>query len=414
MPKRLKSLKSANPERLILVRYGEIALKSEPVRRQYEKRLKENIRAGLKDANIKKFKITRTRGRLFVQVPARSINKACKVLERTFGIVSFSPCWHLHTAEIKAIQKFMKKNYAKCIPRRRTFAVRARRSGSQRERYTSMQLAKLVGDVVNRKVNLSEPDVKIFVEVRDSNTYIYIEVFKGLGGMPVGTAGKVACLLSGGIDSAVAAWLMMKRGCVVHYVHFHTFRRNKLAIDSKISELIRLLSKHQSRAKVHFIPAGPFQLLTSDVPPKYELIIFRRFMLRTAEHLARQEGAKAIVTGDNLAQVASQTLDNLHATESSTSLPIFRPLLTYDKQEIIDLAKKIGTYPISIKPYKDCCSIIARHPSTKANVEIVEKIEKEIDMEELTSMTLGMAKTVEFKREKEKSKSVKKKVKKKI
>ncbi len=393
MSKGKKSEKTA--ERLILVRYGEIALKSEPVRRQHEKILKENIRAGLKGAKIKDFEITKTRGRFFVKVAAKSMEKTFKVLENIFGIVSFSPCWHLRTSEIKKIQIFIKTNYAKWVPRKQSFAVRARRSEKQKESYTSMQLAKLIGDVVNRKVNLSKPDVEIFVEVRGDDTYIYTKVLKGLGGMPVGTAGKVVCLMSGGIDSAVAAWLVMKRGCVVHYVHFHTFRKNERAIKSKISELIKLLSKHQARTKVHFVPAGPFQLLTSNVPPKYELILFRRFILRIAEHFAKQDNAKAIVTGDNLAQVASQTLDNLYAMESSTILPIFRPLLAYDKQEIINLAEKIGTYTISIKPYKDCCSIVAKHPSTKANIDIVKKLEEEIDMKELVDMTLGMTETIE-------------------
>jgi thiamine biosynthesis protein ThiI len=396
-------------KKVILVRYGEIALKSDPVRRQHEKRLKENIKAGFRDANIKDTLIDRKRGRFFIHIPVKKFNTAFKVLKNTFGIVSFSPSWHLKTAEVKEIQKFVKKNYTKWIPRGKTFAVRARRSGSQSEKYTSMQLAKLVGDVVNRKVNLSKPDVTIFAEVRDNESYVYTEVIRGLGGMPVGTAGKVVCLLSGGIDSPVAAWLMMKRGCVIHYIHFHTFRRNKVAVESKVGELIKMLSKHSTSAKAQFVPAGSFQLLASGAPSKYDLIVFRRFMLRMAERLAKDIGAKAIVTGDNLAQVASQTLDNLYAMESSTSLPIFRPLLAYDKQEIIDLGKKIGTYKLSIKPYKDCCSIVARNPSTKADPEIIEGIEKDIDIKKIIKMSLEMSEVVDFKKaEKDKTKNKRK------
>ncbi len=380
-------------DKVILVRYGEIWLKSDPVKRVHTKRLKANISGGLKRAGIKRFQIARTRDRLIIRLPKSKIRKASDVIRNTFGIVSFSVCEHLETSEVKEIQRFVKNNYRAWVPARKKFAVRCKRSGSHK--YTSMQMAKLVGDVVDRKVDLSEPDVEIFVEVRGNDTYFYTDIQKGLGGMPVGTAGKVVCLLSGGIDSPVAAWLMMKRGCVVNYIHFHPFRDNQQAAKSKVSELVRLLSNHQPKMTLYIVPASPFQLYAY-VPPKLQLVIFRRFMMRVAERIAKKERAKGIVTGDNLAQVASQTLDNLNATESSTNMPIFRPLLTYDKQEIVDMGKKIGTYPISVKPYKDCCSIVAKKPSTRADIRTVEKVEKEIDVEKLVDMAMDMSESVEI------------------
>jgi len=391
MPKRI----AKKSEKIILVRYGEIFLKSDPVRRRYTKRLQENIKHSFKVNGIKKFETQRKRGRIFITVPKSKMKKATDILANTFGVVSFSMCDRIDSSTVKDIQSFAKKNYKEWIPRGKTFGVRGKRSGTQKEKYTSQQLAKKVGDVINRKVNLSKPDVEVFVEVRGDSTYFYTEVMHGLGGMPVGTAGRVVCLLSGGIDSPVAAWMMMKRGCIVDFVHLHPFKDNKQAKKSKIKDIVKILGKHLYKPRVYFVPIAPFDLLV-DVDPRYNLIVFRRYMMRLAEKIAEKNNAKGIITGDSLAQVASQTLENLRTVETSVQLPIFRPLIGLDKQEIVEMAETIGTYKLSIKPYRDCCSIVAKKPATKSKVEDVEEMEKNIDMDQLIKMSLDMMEVVEY------------------
>jgi thiamine biosynthesis protein ThiI len=378
-------------KKTILVRYGEIALKSEPVRRQYEKRLKDNIKAGLKVAKIKDARIERTRGRLFIHVPVKKTEPAFKILERTFGVVSFSPAWHLESAEPKKIQAFVKKNYKDWVPRGKTFAVRARRSGSQREKYTSMRLAKMVGDVVNRKVNLGKPDVTIFVEVRDNESYIYTEVLSGPGGLPVSTAGKVVVLLSGGIDSAAAAWLMMKRGCqvVALYADNYPYVRSKTKDVRRTKEIVKVL---QNWSAGWNIPLCSFdhganlkrflETKRKDVPKKFVCLLCKRMMYRVANGLAHEWDAKAVVTGETLGEVASQTLDNLRVLDEASELPVFRPLIGNDKQENVDLAKKIGTYSVSISAGGKC-GAVPDAPRTRGKIEELKIIESKLPMEKL-------------------------------
>lgn len=366
---------------VILVRYGEIALKSEPVRREYEKKLKDNIKAGLRDARVKDTRIERKRGRIFIHVPAKKMQSAFNVLERTFGVVSFSPAWHLESADTKHIQAFVKKSYRGWIPRGKTFAVRARRSGTQKEKYTSMQLAKLVGDVVNRKVDLSEPGVTIFVEVRDNDSYIYTEVLRGPGGLPVGTSGKVVVLLSGGIDSPVAAWLMMKRGCqtVALYADNGPYLGSKVKSMKRTKDVLKVL---QSWSPGWKIPAYSFNhgsnleafLGSKKVPKKFICLLCKRMMYRVANELANEQDAKAVLTGETLGEVASQTLDNLRVLDEASALPVFRPLIGNDKQENVDLAKRIGTYNVSISA-SDKCGAVPDAPRTRGKIEEVKEIE---------------------------------------
>lgn len=380
MPKR--------PNKLILVRYGEIALKSEPVRRIYEKRLKDNIKAGLKNVGIKN-KMSRTRGRMFIKVPTRKMDKAAKVLERMFGIVSFSVVEHLETSKIKDVQRFVRENYAKWIPRRQTFAVRARRTGSQREKYTSMQLAKKIGDIVNRKVDLTKPDVKIFVEVRGNDTYVYTEIVKGPGGLPVGTAGNVICLLSGGIDSPVAAWMMMKRGCrvIALYADNWPYVGDRKKSMTRTKDVLKVL---QGWSAGWNIPVYSFDhgknlkrfLESKAVPKRFVCLLCKRMMYRTANELAAQWDAKVVVTGETLGEVASQTLDNLVVLDEASGLPVFRPLIGNDKQENVDLAKRIGTYEESIS-VKGKCGAVPDAPRTRGKISELKGIESKLPMKKL-------------------------------
>jgi thiamine biosynthesis protein ThiI len=382
----------------VVTHYSEIALKGKN-RPFFEKKLVENIRKALKDESIGE--IRRTWGRIIVDLNAKSdVAKINSSLAKVFGIEWFAPAY-VTSQEVDSISRTVLEKSKNLIKEDTTIKVFVKRSDKEFP-LTSMELSREIGARLVKeyglKASMRNPTLKVFVEIADGKSYVFFQKIRGLGGLPVGVTGKVLCLLSGGIDSAVAAWLVMKRGCSADFLHFHPFRKNEEAINSKISELIRVLTQYSFKSRAHFIPATPFQFFTLNVPPRYDLVVFRRFMLRVAERIAKREGLKAIVTGDSLGQVASQTLENLSAIEDSTSLPIFRPLLTYDKKEIIDIARKIGTYAISIKPYKDCCSMIARHPATRAKAETVKKFEEKIAMEKLIEESLNLAETVEFQR----------------
>jgi len=375
-------------ENEILVRYGEIFLKSEMVRKMYEKKLVERIKSLLKKAGIK-FEIYKKRGRIFVKT--EKIVKASELLRKVFGIVSFSPCIHLNTSKKEEIIKFFKKNYNKFVKPGKTFALEVRRIG--KHDYSSQQLANEIGKVIRRKVNLSKPDVKIFIEVRENDTYIYTKKVKCLGGMPVSSSEKVLSLISGGIDSPVASWLAMKRGCKVVFIHFHSFPLVSKKSIEKTKELIKVLNEYQGKSKLYLIPFSEIQTrIKSLAPAKQRIVLYRRAMLKIAEEIAKKENAKALVTGESLAQVSSQTLDNILAIEEATSLPVLRPLIGMDKLEIIELAKKIKTYEISIRPQEDCCTLfVPKHPTTKAKLETIKKIEKKLKLEKLLEKAVKKA-----------------------
>ena len=366
-------------ERCILIRYGEIFLKSEPVFKLHLDRLIQNIRSAFK-ANSLDCKVEKERGRIFLTTS--DISKACEILKTVFGIFYFSPCFVLDTIEVKKIKKFIADNYKSWIKPPQTFAVRVRKSVDSK--YTSQELEKLIGSVVNRKVNLKNQDVEIGIEIR-KKTYIFTDKIKGLGGMPVSTSGKVISLISGGIDSPVASFLMMKRGCHVVFIHFHSFPIVSKASIYKTKELIKILDKYQVSSKVYLVPFGEIQMyLKSHVEPRNLIVLYRRFMFKIAEMIAKKERVKALITGENLAQVSSQTLDNLCVIEEVSSLPVLRPLIGMDKSEIIDMAKKIGTYDNSIKPQEDCCTLfVPKHPSAKTNLKEIKKIEKKIPVNKL-------------------------------
>jgi thiamine biosynthesis protein ThiI len=364
----------------VLVRYGEIFLKSEPVKRIYEKILVKNIKLALKRDGIK-FSVRRERGRIFIE--SEDIEKVCNSLQNVIGIVSISPCYHLKTSKLEEIKNFVKENYENWIKPKQTFAIRARRIGNQN--YTSKELEEKVGSVVKRKVKLKEPDITIFIEVRRNDTYIYTKVIKCIGGMPIGTSGKVAVLLSGGIDSPVSSFLAMKRGCRVIFIHFHSFPLVSKRSIEKAIEIVKVLNKYQFKSILYLVPFHEIQMkIKTNITPKYRIILYRRFMFKIAELIAKAENAKALVTGESLAQVSSQTLENIATIEEATDMTILRPLIGMDKEEIIQLAKKIGTYEISIKPQEDCCTLfVPKHPATKSSIEKIKKLEKKFNVRQM-------------------------------
>lgn len=357
----------------IIVKYSEIFLKSCPVYRRFETILINNIRIGFKESSINA-KVSKERGRIYIET--KQVKKASEILKRVFGIVSFSPCYHLKTSNIKKIQDFIKKNYKKWIKENEKFAVRSKRIG--KHEYNSQELAKLIGDVVDRKVDLKNPDVEIFAEVRNNDCYIYTEKIDGPGGLPLGTAGKVVCLLSGGIDSAVAAWMLMKRGCKLVIIHADITKKEKKAFKQIIKKL--KMWHMGSDIKVYTYNQREILKVFNESFYRHTCILCKRMMYRAANRLARKLKIKAIVTGESLAQVASQTLDNLMVLDQASELPVFRPLIGMDKIEIINIAKKLGTYEISSK-HKENCWAWPTRPKTKSRLDNILKFEKQVEKE---------------------------------
>ncbi len=245
----------------------------------------------------------------------------------------------------------------------------------------------------------AQPTIKgfksqIYISVKKDAAFIYSEKKKGAGGLPVGTSGRCVVLLSGGIDSPVAAWYAMKRGLIPIYVHVHGFPSNSEAESSKIPRLIKILSGYYPGNRAYYVPSHIFQM-SAMKSGRYELIMMKGFMLRLAQKIAKKEGAGAIVTGESLGQVASQTLPNIAAEESSISIPVLRPLIGFDKSEITGIARSIGTYEESILPYKDVCSINAKSPITNSDIRIFKRIAKEIRLDDAVKRSLKAASVVQ-------------------
>lgn len=264
-----------------------------------------------------------------------------------------------------------------------SFKINSRRSNKQFP-YSSQQINEIIGAEVvkhfSKKVDLTKPDLEIFIEVTETEVFVYTEKNKGVCGLPIGSSGTVICSLSGGIDSPVSAYYLMTRGCKVVFVHILSGNLQVNSLKSKIFKICETLSKFQNSAKLYVVPFSEIQKqIITFVPADYRMIVYRRYMLKIMCEIAKKENAKAIVTGDSVGQVASQTLDNLACIYDASTLPIFSPLIGLNKEEIISVAKKIGTYELSILPYPDCCSfMVDKHPQTKAKLKDVLLFEKNI------------------------------------
>ena len=259
---------------------------------------------------------------------------------------------------------------------------------------TSPQIEREVGGRIkearNWRVNLDRPALTIQVEALTSEAFYSFGKERGAGGLPVGASGRVACLLSGGIDSPVAAWRMMRRGCRVLFVHFHSYPILSRASQEKARELARLLTRYQFDSRLFLVPFGDIQQrVVLAVQPPLRVVIYRRLMLRIAERIARENRAQALVTGEVVGQVASQTLENLSTIGSVATLPVLRPLIGMDKEEIIAEAQRLGTYPISIIPDQDCCTLFTpRHPATKARRSEIEAAEAALPIDEMIEQAM--------------------------
>ncbi len=369
--------------RLFVCHYHEIALKRGN-RAFFENHLRRNIQNALKGLSFKS--VQRISGRLIVELhPDSPVDEIGQRLRKVFGIVYCSPAWVSSPQEEK-----LKSDLWTLVCERQfeTFKIQARRS-SKDFPLNSQQLNERLGAFIleksGKKVQLDDPDLTCHVDLVERNALLYFEKLRGAGGLPVSTAGKTIVLLSGGIDSPVAAYKIMKRGCRAVFVHFHSFPHTTPESQEKVRRIVSILSRYQVRSTLYLIPFAECQRqIVALTPPETRVILYRRLMVRLAESVAAREKAQALVTGDSIGQVASQTLENLHAVSQAASLPILRPLVGDDKEEIIAIAQKIGTFEISILPEQDCCSLfVPRHPETRANLAGLERVEQALDLNEM-------------------------------
>ena len=373
----------------IIAHYQEIVLKGKN-RHIFVKKLIENIKYATAGLGVKH--IRHKDGRIILDLSAGARESIISDrLTKTFGIANL-----VLTHRISNDVNVFKDEILQHVKGREfnSFRVSTKR-GYKGYPLTSMDIDRIVGahikEATGAKVNLTNPELNIFIQILSGETYFYVDKIQGPGGLPVGTGGTVVCLLSGGIDSPVAAYRIMRRGCPVVFVHFHSYPYLSKTSQEKVQDLTEILNQYQQPVKTYMLSFGDIQKeIVLSVPAKYRVVIYRRMMLRIAERIAGETGALALITGDSLGQVASQTLENITTTENAVTLPVLRPLIGMDKGEIIDQAKRIGTYEISIIPDQDCCQLfIPRNPAVRTIIREIERVEKKLDVERLISMALN-------------------------
>lgn len=392
-----------------LIKYAEIAIKGKN-RYLFEDALVHQITRALQKVDGK-FHVYKTQGRIHVEALSEyDYEETVDALTKVFGITAICPVVVLEDEGFEELCKqtidYLKEVYPKKVAGAEgsfTFKVNARRA---RKNYplASMEINAAVGEAVLNaysamKVDVHEPELMINIEIREK-IYLYSQSIKGAGGMPVGTGGKAMALLSGGIDSPVAAYMISKRGVTIEAVYFHAPPYTSERAKQKVVDLAELVSRYAGSIRLHVVNFTDIQMMIYDKCPHDELtIIMRRYMMRIAEAIAKESGCLSLVTGESIGQVASQTMQSLYVTNEVCELPVFRPLIGFDKQEIVEIAEKIDTYDTSILPFEDCCTIwVAKHPVTKPNLGIIKKHEKNLEgeVEELVKTALESREIIEL------------------
>ena len=380
----------------IVVHYQEIALKGKN-RPWFIARLVNNIRHATSDLDIRA--VRPLVGRLEIALgPSATYEQVRERLVRVFGIANFSKAARA-PLDVEAIAAAVLGDLGDLQPR--SFRVTVKRA-DKRFPMKSPEVEREVGGRIKLakgwRVDLDEPELTISVEMLTSEAFYTFAKERGPGGLPTGVSGKVTCLLSGGIDSPVAAWRMMKRGCSAILVHFHSYPFLSRASQEKVRELAQLLTTYQQRSRLFMVAFGEIQrqvVLTAPAPLR--IVIYRRLMMRIAERIALENGARALVTGEAIGQVASQTLENMSLIASVTDLPILRPLVGMDKEEIVEQAGRLGSYEISIVPDQDCCQLFTpKHPATRATRAAVEEAESRLPIEEMVNRAVEQAEVESF------------------
>ena len=390
-----------NDYRQFLIKYGEIGIKGKN-RYIFENALMEQIRFALEPVDGE-FEVTKESGRVYVEVTSEEFDyeETVSALQRVFGIVYICPVMVVESTEWADLEEAVGRHVAEQYAGQKfTFKMMARR-GNKNYPITSPEICARMGEyLLNRfpeqlTVDVHHPQKMITVEVRTKG-YVYSEEIKGLGGMPIGTAGKAMLLLSGGIDSPVAGWMIAKRGVRLEATYFHAPPYTSERAKKKVVDLARLVARYTGPIRLNVVNFTEIQLYIYEQCPHEELtIIMRRYMMRIAEELAKKSGCLGLVTGESIGQVASQTMQSLAATNAVCELPVYRPLIAFDKQDIVEISEKIGTYETSIQPFEDCCTIfVAKHPVTKPDLSIIEKSERKLE-EKIDEMVRTALETIE-------------------
>ena len=384
-----------------LIKYGEIGIKGKN-RYLFEDALVKQIRHALKEVEGEFF-VHKEQGRIYVDcLSAFDFEETVEGLQRVFGIVGICPVVKIDDEGFDSLASDVIDYVSQVHPgNNQSFKVNARRA---RKNYpmTSMEVNCDLGERIleafdGMKVDVHKPEILLNVEIREK-IYIYSKIIPGPGGMPVGTNGKAMLLLSGGIDSPVAGYMISKRGVKIDAVYFHAPPYTSERAKQKVVDLAKLVSRYSGPINLHVVNFTDIQLYIYDKCPHEELtIIMRRYMMRIAEHFAKETGSLGLITGESIGQVASQTMQSLAATNEVCTLPVFRPVIGFDKQEIVDVSLKIGTYETSILPFEDCCTIfVAKHPVTKPNINIIKRSERSLEekIEELMKTAIETTETI--------------------
>ena len=388
--------------RSFLIKYAEIGVKGKN-RYLFEDALVKQIHHRLKNLEGK-FEVTKEAGRIYAEASENfDYDEVIDALQHVFGIVGICPMVQIEDngyEDLKAqVVKYIDDAYE---DKHFTFKVVARRANKQYP-VVSDQINRDLGEVIlnafpETKVNVHTPDVLLRVEVRHKIN-IFSETIPGPGGMPIGTAGRAMLLLSGGIDSPVAGWMIAKRGVTIDATYFHAPPYTSERAKQKVVDLAKLVAKYTGPIRLNIINFTDIQLYIYDQCPHDELtIIMRRYMMKIAETIAKENDCLALVTGESIGQVASQTMQSLAVTNEVCELPVMRPLIAFDKQDIVDISLKIGTYETSVLPYEDCCTIfVAKHPVTKPNLNVIKCSERHLDdvIDEMMERAVSTAETIE-------------------
>ena len=384
-------------KKVILVRYGEIILKGLN-RPFFEGMLVKNIKKAISDEG--NFKIHTSQATIYIE-PDDDVytDSVIEKLKKVFGVVSIVVSYETEKNS-DAIFECIKDNFSPELSAASTFKVIAKRS-DKKFFMKSPEICEQIGGRIleefpNLSVDVKNPELNVYVEIRES-AYVHLDKIPGAGGMPSGSNGKAMLLLSGGIDSPAAGYMIAKRGVYTEAVHFFSYPYTSDRAKDKVLSLAKILSGYTGEMKVHIVPFTEIQLEIRDkCPEEHMTLIMRRFMMRIAEIIAEKRGCSALITGESIGQVASQTMGALCVTDDAVSMPVFRPLIGMDKEEIVEISRKIGAFETSILPYEDCCTVFTpRHPSTKPKLEKVLLSQGKLDTDELIRRAVDGTETVE-------------------